>query len=438
LPSSALRLARRRSKQLVRDTESLIDRWRAIRARKRSNATFIGVTGSSAKTTTTSLIAHILSGVAEVRAQYGANVYRSHVRSMQKMAPDGSYVVNETGASGPGTLQPVLDVVRPTVGVVTLVAIEHRSTFQNAQAVAKEKAKLVEVLPASGLAVLNADDPLVAAMAERTKAKVVTFGKTGADYLITKARCDVPEALRLTLSHQGQAFDIVTSMTGVHQSVAVAAAFACTHQLGVAPAVILERIASYTPYIGRCTVHRVPGGPTIIHDAGKAPYHSLHLVFAMLAGFKAPRKRIVIGHISDGTKSNMVYGKIYRQARKVADQVIFVGEHAHRSKASEADIAAGHFAAFRNVSEAAAFVKQSAIPGEIIVLKSALNLHLERVMLTFFYPVHCWINVCGQKTDCVKVNGKGCGLYGVPYQQHANARHVRIAKQPEAAAAAAM
>ena len=97
------------------------------------------------------------------------------------------YFVSETGSDGPGTLTPILNVLRPTVGVVTLVALEHKSTFRSIDAVVEEKGKLVEVLPANGLAVLNYDDPRVAAMAQRTKARSVTFGRRGGDYVDIKS-----------------------------------------------------------------------------------------------------------------------------------------------------------------------------------------------------------------------------------------------------------
>ena len=421
LPANALRVARARSKKLISDADSQISLWRAIYARKRSGATFIAVTGSSGKTTTAALIAHILSGVAPVRSQLGTNVYRAHVRSLLQ-TPDDSYFVSETGSSGPGTLEPVLNVVRPTVGVVTLVALEHKSTFRSIEAVAEEKGKLVEMLPANGLAVLNHDDPRVAAMARRSKARTVTFGRTGGDYVVSNLRCQAPGELRMTISRGGEAFEISSAFTGSHYSLAVGAAFACAHQLGVPPATIVERIASFTPVFARCSVHRVENGPIFVNDATKAPHHSLGLVFDMMAGFQAPRKRIVLGQISDSSRSDKVYAQIYRAARSVVDQVIFVGAHSHRSKASAKDVATGRFARFEKVAEAADFLKQTAIPGELILLKGAHNLHLERLMLMFFTPVHCWINVCGKKSHCILQGKKGCGLYGVPFEQHNNAR----------------
>ncbi len=420
LPASALRVARARSKKLVGHADSQIRLWRAIYARKRSGATFIAVTGSSGKTTTSALIAHILSGVAPVRSQVGTNVYRAHVRSLQR-PPDDGYFVSETGSGGPGTLEPVLNIVRPTVGVVTLVALEHKSTFRSIEAVAEEKGKLVEALPASGLAVLNYDDPRVAAMAQRTKARIATFGRRGGDYLISSLGCEAPGSLRLTVTHERTTFEIATSFTGVHYALAVGAAFSCAHQLGVPTATIVERIASFTPVFARCSVHRVPNGPVFINDADKAPHHSLGLAFDMLASFQAPRKRIVLGQISDSSRSDKVYAEAYRAARSAAGQVIFVGPHAHRSKASAKDIATGRFASFVNVSEAAVFLKDTAIPDEIILLKGAHNLHLERLMLMFFTPVRCWVDVCGRKSHCILEGKSGCGLYEVPFEQHKSA-----------------
>ena len=422
LPATALRIAKTQSVKLLRLTDSQMRKWRAIYARRRSAATFIAVTGSSAKTTTAALISHILADAAPVQSQVGNNVLRSHISSLQNVPREVGFFVSETCAFGPRTLQPVLDVVRPTVGVVTLVALEHKSAFRSIEAVAEEKGKLVEALPAAGLAILNYDDPRVAPMARRTKARSVTFGQTGGDYVISNVRCEKPGELRLSITHDGKAFEIATLMTGVHNNLAVAAAFACTHQLGIAPAGIVERIASFTPLFARCSVHRVENGPVFINDACKAPYHSINLAFDMLAGFSAPRKRIVLGPISDAAGSDQIYARAFRAARKVADQVIFIGEHSHRSKATAQDVADGRFIRFETVKEVADFLKESAIPDEIILVKGAGKLHLERLMMTFFASVRCWKDRCGRRGHCTPLRGKGCGLYAIPFEQHKAAR----------------
>jgi UDP-N-acetylmuramoyl-tripeptide--D-alanyl-D-alanine ligase len=226
-------------------------------------------------------------------------------------------------------------------------------------------------------------------MAERTKARSVTFGRTGGEYVVSNVRCPAPEKLSLTITNQDKAFEIASRLTGEYQSVVVAAAFACTHRLGVPPGVIVERIASFPAVFGRCSVHRVQNGLLFIVDTTKAPYHSIHLVLDMLAEFSAPRKRIVVGRISDAAGSDRIYRDAYRAARSVADQIIFLGEHSHRTKATAEDVADGRFVRFEKLEDLADFLKESAIEDEIFLLKSSAKMHFERLMLSFFTSVRC-------------------------------------------------
>ena len=71
------------------------------------------------------------------------------------------------------------------------------------------------------------------------------------------------------------------------------------------------------------------------------------------------------------------------------------------------------------------------MPGELILLKSAGNLHLERLMLTFFTSIRCWEDVCGRKGHCPPTGETGCGLYGVPFDQHKTARKELAFPLPE-------
>lgn len=439
-PASALWALRTQAAKLIRRTDRHIRRWRAERranrARRQCSATFIAVTGSSGKSTTAALISHILSGVAPVRAQLVANIDRAHIRSLQNSPPNDGYFVGEIGADGPGSLQPMIDLIRPTVGVVTLVALEHKSAFRSLEAVAEEKVKLVASLPAAGLAILNHDDPRVASMARHTEARTVTFGQTGGDYVVTNVHCQSPMELGLTITHHDKSFDIASSLTGVQNSLAVAAAFCCAHQLGVSSAVIVERIASFPPVFARCSVHRVENGPVFIVDTVKAPYHSIYLALDMMAKFNAPRKRVVLGPISDNAASDRTYRRVYQAARSVADQVIFVGEHSHRSKATAEDIADKRFVRFEAVQAAAEFLRETAIPDEIVLLKSSGQLHLERLMMFFFTPVRCWKDACGIRRTCVQVFGDGCGFYDVPFEQHKTARRQLAHRLPPVSAGA--
>ena len=102
--------------------------------------------------------------------------------------------------------------------------------------------------------------------------------------------------------------------------------------------------------------------------------------------------------------------------------MIFIGEHSHRSNATTEDIADGRFLRFETIRDVAEFLKASAIPDEIVFLKSSSRLHLERLMLNFFTSVRCWKDDCGRKETCVPIYGAGCSLYEAPFEQHETLR----------------
>jgi UDP-N-acetylmuramoyl-tripeptide--D-alanyl-D-alanine ligase len=218
--------------------------------------------------------------------------------------------------------------------------------------------------------------------------------------------------MAITIAHNGTTFELNTQLTGSHNGLPAVAAFACSHQLGAPAALIKERIASFQPIFGRCSTHIIENGPVFIADTSKAPFHSIYLPISMMKEFLAPRRRIVIGQISDyAGNPKSKYRDVYRACRQAADQVILVGDH-HRTSAMHDDIAAQHFIEKRSVEEAAAYIKDTAIPGEIILLKGSQNLHLERILLSFSEHVRCWEQRCGRPGSCVR-----CAFYSIPFAQ---------------------
>src|SRR5262249_1807361 len=144
----------------------------ARRARGRSAATFVGVTGSSGKTTTVALLSHILSARARTKTQVNSNSLNATWETLSDLG-DAEYVVMEIGTSRPGNIPALAGMARPHVAVVTMVGLEHYTAFRSKEAVAAEKGALVACLPPDGFALLNNDDPNVAGMAGLTRARVV-------------------------------------------------------------------------------------------------------------------------------------------------------------------------------------------------------------------------------------------------------------------------
>lgn len=389
---------------------------RAARRRARSQATFIGITGSSGKSTAAALLAHILAGHGSVRAQINYNLIQDLLGTLRGLPKTLDYAVVETAAIAQGQLKKMAGLLQPDVAIVTMVGIEHYTAFRSREAVADEKGSLVEAVRPGGLVLLNADDPLVAGMRHRTQGRVVSYGRHAeADYRAVSVTTRFPESLTVDIAWQGGQLSVTTGLLGDHFWLSVTAAVATALELGVPAETIVNRAAGFRGMPARCQPYAVAGGPQFVIDSFKAPNETLGLAFDVLKAVQAPCRRVVLGHISDfAGNPNPKYRDAYRAARAVSDQVIFVGEHAHRSKASEEDIAAGRFLGFSGPRQAAEHVRATAVPGEVILIKSSRNLHLERVAIALNHEVRCWEPTCGNVMDCFT-----CGLYEHPFEAHA-------------------
>jgi len=138
----------------------------------------VGVTGSSGKTSTKDLIAQVLAPLGATVAPPGSfNNELGHPWTVLRADRDTRHLVLELSARGLHHIAHLCEVAPPHIGVVLNVGSAHLGEFGSREGIAQTKGELVEALPEDGLAVLNADDPLVAAMASRTKARVVFVGE---------------------------------------------------------------------------------------------------------------------------------------------------------------------------------------------------------------------------------------------------------------------
>ncbi|MCR4268469.1 Mur ligase family protein [Nitratireductor sp. ZSWI3] len=387
--------------------------------RRRLRARIVAVTGSSGKSTTVSLLSHILQSGGSVHTQVLENTLPILPHTLNSAPAGTDFLVAELGVTKVGSMAPMARLLRPHVAVVTKIGLEHYSSFRSKETIAAEKGVLVEGLPDTGMAILNADDPNVMAMTGRTRATIVTFGWSDrADYRVIACELVAPARLHIRIDCSHGSFDITAPFIGNEFWLATAAAFATAVELGVAPADVVRAFVDFTPLWDRCTILATDGGPRFIIDTVKAPNESIPAAIALLDGIEAPRKRAVIGHIADYSGNpKKPYRNAYALARAAADQVIFVGDNIHRSQAPDEERQAGIYVGLATTREAADHIRNTAEPGELILLKGARNYHLERIALAWTREVRCWEQVCGLSMSCLQ-----CGMVEVPYKEHRGLR----------------
>jgi UDP-N-acetylmuramoyl-tripeptide--D-alanyl-D-alanine ligase len=272
----------------------------ATRVRDRLPDRVVGITGSVGKTSTKDLLAAALGRRFRVNAS--AKSFNNELGvplTVLDTPDDAEAVVIEMGARGRGHVASLCAVARPLVGVVTTVGLSHSEFFGTVKDVAVAKAELVESLPAHGTAVLNADAPLVAAMASRTGARVLTFGIAAGD--IRAEGIVLDDDLRPTFRLHTPWGDagVELQVRGHHQVgnalAAAAAALACDAGLEEVAAGLGD--AHLSPW--RMELDRAPSGALILNDTYNANPLSMEAALRALAELPARRRTAVLGIMAE-------------------------------------------------------------------------------------------------------------------------------------------
>jgi UDP-N-acetylmuramoyl-tripeptide--D-alanyl-D-alanine ligase len=332
---------------VVDDTgRALLDLGRAARGRLPDRV--VGVTGSVGKTSTKDLLAAVLATTHVTTANARSFNNELGVPLTLLGAPAGTEaVVVEMGARGRGHISLLCDVARPTIGVVTVVEGAHLEQFGSVDGVARAKAELVEALPASGNAVLNADDPRVVAMGERAAATVVTFGvSSAADVRAEDVRLDDDLRPSFRLRTPWGDADVRLAARGGHQVVNALAAAAAALAAGVVPEAVAEGLGRGTLSPHRMDLVRATSGARILNDAYNANPTSMAAGLRALAAIDAARRVAVLGVMAElGPDSDREHEAIAALAGTLGIDVIAVAAPAYGDGVTHVDDVPGALAA---------------------------------------------------------------------------------------------
>ncbi|WP_433529094.1 UDP-N-acetylmuramoyl-tripeptide--D-alanyl-D-alanine ligase [Micromonospora sp. CA-263727] len=344
-----------------------------------SNTTVVGVTGSVGKTSTKDILAQVLPVWGETVANRASNNNELGLPyTVTRATVDTRYLVLEMGARGIGHVAYLARIAPPTVSVVTRVGHAHIGEFGSVANIAQAKGEIVEALPDAhngGLAVLNADDARVAAMADRTRARVLTYGiDSTADVRAENLVMDELGRAGFRLVFNGRAAEVRLRLYGLHQASNALAAATVALGLGHSIDAVAEAVSqaeAVSP--GRMQVTTRTDGVTVINDAYNAAPDAMRAALRALHAMAGDGRRAVavLGEMTEqGDHAAQVHREIGEQISEIgAGWLVAIGAaNADQYAAGAAGTAVDRVA---NMEQAWELLREGLRPGDVVLVKAA-------------------------------------------------------------------
>ncbi len=359
----------------------------ASSARREWAGDVVGVTGSAGKTTTKDVIAELLSeGFSEeMRPAKTEGNLNNHVGlplSVLRVDDRARIAVLEMGMNHAGEIRALAAIARPNVGVVTNVGYAHMENFDSIEGIAAAKRELIESLPPDGTAVLNANDPRVAAFAEMHAGRVVTFGESeGAD-----VRAEDVKFTEDGLAFRVGATRFESPLTGRHSVSNLLAGIAVAGIYGIAPDRLTERVRNIRPgkMRGERFWHR---GILVFNDCYNSNPDAARAMLAVLRDTPARRRIAVLGEMLElGRWAEPLHRAVGDYAAECGIDVL-VGLRGAAcymlDAAKRSGLRADAAFFFDDPVPAGQLVRSLAQPGDAVLFKGSRGVHVELALEQF-------------------------------------------------------
>ncbi|MGA2212026.1 MAG: UDP-N-acetylmuramoyl-tripeptide--D-alanyl-D-alanine ligase [Bryobacteraceae bacterium] len=348
----------------------------------------IGVTGSAGKTSTKDVIAAMLGAGMPVGKTIGnLNNHVGVPLSILRLPGEARVAVLEMGMNHAGEIRTLAAIARPRIGVVTNVGYAHMEAFDSIEGVAAAKRELIESLPPDGVAVLNADDPLVSRFREIHPGRCITFGiEPGADL----------RAEHVQLSDHGVSFTVQvvpfeSALIGRHSVLNILAglAVASLYGLGLAQLTAVVKDLAAPSMRGQRLVH---DGVVILDDCYNSNPEAARAMLDVLRDTPARRRIAVLGEMLElGLWSEPLHRDVGRYAALSGIDVLvgIRGEASHLVDAARlAGLAVDAAFFFPDASAAGEQLRRIARPGDVILFKGSRGTHVEHALERFVARHH--------------------------------------------------
>ena len=273
----------------------------------------IAVTGSNGKSSTREIIAAALSPLGEiVQSPRSFNNDLGVPLTILAAGPETQALIVEMGTNGRGEIRSLCGIAKPDMGVVTNVAAAHLEGLGTLEGVAREKGALAEALPEEGLLVLNGEDERVVEMANRTSARVVTYGIGEGRATVWGCRVErTPRGIAVWVYGKMRLF---LPVIGVHNAQGAMAAVSVALALGVAPKEIRKGLRSVRLPGMRLEMKRMHGVPVLLDCYNANPESLAVAADELVARGGARRKVLVLGDMRElGPRSEALHRECGRR-----------------------------------------------------------------------------------------------------------------------------
>ena len=340
----------------------------------------IGVTGSAGKTSTKDVIAAMLASRLKVGKTIGnLNNHVGVPLSILRLRCEARVAVLEMGMNHAGEIRALCAMAKPRIGVVTNVGHAHMEAFDSIEGVAAAKRELIESLPEDGVAVLNADDPLVNKFAQVHRGRTLTFGiNSSAD--IRAEDVEITDGgVRFTVDH----VQFESTWVGRHSVLNILAGFAVASLYGIRPAQLTEVVKNLAaPSMrGQRVVHE---GVVILNDCYNSNPDAARTMIDVLRDTPAKRRIAVLGEMLElGRWSESLHRDVGSYVAKGGIDVLvgIRGEASHLVDAArQAGLAVDAAFFFPDAGAAGEHLRRIAQPGDVILFKGSRGTHVERAL----------------------------------------------------------
>ena len=345
---------------------------------------FVAVTGSNGKTTTRSMITHILSGFHKCSTTSGnLNNHIGLPITIMSIKPDSEYSVLEMGMNHPGEIRTLCNIATPDAAIISNVGPAHIGILGSLENIAKAKSEILEQLKPGSPAVIPGDSEYIDLLKKvAEKADFSTFGENeGNDYRITE----------LNMKADSVDFEFVTpvgtkkvqlGLAGHHNAFNAAAALAICHKVGIDLDKAIERLKSFAP-VGARMEKIEQNGVDVLLDCYNANPASMQEALRYLSICKG-KKIAVLGDMRElGAMSVELHRKLGEQAAAARLDMLFcVGEAVKDTADAAIDKGMNPESVIllNSCEDTADLLKGQMKKGVTVLFKASRGMHFEKIV----------------------------------------------------------